>query len=841
MTGPRQHCGTSLRRQRVAASAVIISGLEVNGIDFIEVIDIAAPSEGLRQRILEVNFLKADGISAAGVALLGRDNFVINGGSRITGIKIQSVELGSGAAQLRLLLDQRGDFSPYELRVRAAATVETPPANIDQQLSSVPFYFKVECPSDFDCVEEEVDGSTRAEGPALDYLTRDYDGFRQLMLDRMAVTVPAWTERNAADLGVALVEVLADAADRASWFQDTTATEAYIGTARLRQSLRRHARLLGYHPDEGANARVAIAIIAKTDHLSGAPAIAKGTRFLSAAATGAANLPAVLQRDPAKVEAMIAGGAKVFEALEPLAVLRKTQNRMLVHDWGDEACCLPIGSTQAWLLRVAGPLGLNPGDLLIFEELVPFGGAAVDFPDPAHRQLVRLTGVETGITDAVMGVQLVKIAWHRDDALTFPLNLQGGTAEPSAVAIGNIVLADEGRTLDFTQDPAETPEDLIAIESGGDGGVLPDDGAGTALRVRIATDRLVRARPYDAVAAAKVSAHLALAPTGEAIADIQLHGSGLVWQCQPDLLSSDRFAPNFVIEPREGGGAYARFGDNVIGREPSLDTPFKARLRVGGGAQGNIAAEAMRHVVLADGTKVGGVRNPLPATSGTDPETKEMIRIAAPNAFRRQRRAVTPDDYARAAADHPDVVRAYARRCWTGSWHTITLAVDLVGGVAVDSAFANALRQFLEERRLAGHDVRIVNPIFVALDIALFVCVRPEHYAPDVEKALLRAFSAKQTAIGDLGYFHADRLGFGEDLALSPIIARAMQTEGVQWIGMTDHGGNRVGRFRRMDQPDFDYDDAGAIPVSAGEIARLDNDPNFPDHGVLRFYIDGGR
>jgi len=841
MSDMQQHCGTSQRRQRVAASSVTMAGLEVNGIDFVEVIDRVAPSEDLRQRILELNFLKPDGVSDAGVPVLETDNFVITGGSRVKGIEVLTVEQGSTPNQLRLTLDQRGDFSPYELAVRATATVSDPPANMDDRLSVVTFYFKVECPSDFDCVEDDAVERAREEGPPLDYLTRDYEGFRRLMLDRMAVTVPDWTERNPADLGVTLVEALADAADRASWFQDAVATEAYLGTSRLRQSLRRHARLLGYKPNEGSNARVAIAVTASANHLSGGPAIAKGTRFLSAPSSGSAVYPVAVPRDPETVEAMISAGAMMFEAMEDLVQLRPAQNRMLLHDWGDEACCLPAGSTQAWLVREGPTLGLALEDLLIFEELIPFGGAPGDFPDRDHRQLVRLTEVETGIVDNVLGIQLVRIAWHADDALAFPLSLQGGPANPGAVAIGNIVIADEGRSLDFTQDPALALEDGIALAVGGEGGVIPDDGAGTALRVRLATGQLVRARPHDAQTAVTLAATHMMQPSGEAIAEVQLVGGGQAWQSQPDLLSSDRFAANFVIEPRDGGGNYARFGDNVLGREPSPSTQFEARLRVGGGTRGNVGADAIRHCITDDGSKIGTIRNPLPAIGGSDPENKEAIRIAAPHAFRKQRRAVTPEDYARAAAEHPDVVRAYARRRWTGSWHTITLAVDLVGGAAVNSDFARDLKRFLEERRLAGHDLRIINPLFVSLDIALFVCVRPEFYAPDVEKELLRVFSAKALGSGTFGFFHPDQLDFGEDVILSPIIARAMQVEGVQWIGMTDHEGNRVGRFRRMDQADFDHDDTGVIPVSDGEIARLDNDPNYPDHGLIRFHVDGGR
>ena len=49
--------------------------------------------------------------------------------------------------------------------------------------------------------------------------------------------MPAWTERNPADLGIALVEMLAYVGDALSYQQDAIATEAYLGTARRRVSV----------------------------------------------------------------------------------------------------------------------------------------------------------------------------------------------------------------------------------------------------------------------------------------------------------------------------------------------------------------------------------------------------------------------------------------------------------------------------------------------------------------------------------------------------------------------------------------------------------------------------
>src|SRR5438874_11382626 len=101
--------------------------------------------------------------------------------------------------------------------------------------------------------------------PEIDYLTKDYASFRQLMLDHLALRVPGWTERSEADLGITLVELLAYVGDYLSYYQDAIATEAYLGTARQRISVRRHARLLDYAMHDGCNARAWVQVRVTSD------------------------------------------------------------------------------------------------------------------------------------------------------------------------------------------------------------------------------------------------------------------------------------------------------------------------------------------------------------------------------------------------------------------------------------------------------------------------------------------------------------------------------------------------------------------------------------------------
>ena len=50
-----------------------------------------------------------------------------------------------------------------------------------------------------------------------------------------------------------------------------------------------------------------------------------------------------------------------------------------------------------------------------------------------------------------------------------------------------------------------------------------------------------------------------------------------------------------------------------------------------------------------------------------------------------------------------------------------------------------------------------------------------------------------------------------------------------------------VERFQRWREPDNHELKEGVIKMALFEIARLDNDPNFPENGRIEFIIEGGR
>ena len=798
---PRYACSKPGRRLAVATA----QPPRLNGIDYLEVANAA-------QTVLSVFFIhplpgQADAVPPPPAPALVADNILIEGGVRVTAIRVTGV--AADKLRLDVTVSQPGDFSTYTLRlVESAADTARHgvPAGFDPQLAAVDFSFKATCASAFDCREEHVCTPPAREEPAIDYLAKDYASFRKLMLDRLSVVTPDWRSRQAADLGVTVVEALAYVADELSYYQDAVASEAYLGTARQRISIRRHARLLDYRLHEGCNARAFVCL-----EVEPASAADGAELPLSQAIAALPAPPATLT--PEQFARLPEGSVTVFEAMQPLT-LRAAHNRLAFYTWSDAACCLPRGATRATLADPGGA-ALAAGQFVAFEEEISPTIGTRAAADPAKRHVVRLTAATTG-SDPLTGQAIIDIAWDADDALPFPLCLSapapanggGGAMLPVAVARANVLLVDHGQTI------AGEP--------------LVDAAPGQALR--LARSGITWAAPWASGASARSSAANSVR---QALPAVTLADGLAHWTPRLDLLASDRFAREFVVEADNRGRAGLRFGDGELGRAPDANSDFTATYRVGNGRSGNVGRETLCRLVSSL-TGVTRVWNPLPAAGGCDPESIDQARSDAPQAFRTQERAVTAADYQRVAELHPEVQRARAQFRWTGSWLSVFVTVDRAGGRPVrgDPRFLADLAAHLDRYRLAGYDLEILDPAFVSLDLKLFVCVRPASFRSDVRQDLARLFSNRTDKHGQPAFFHADRFSFGDPLHLSRVVAAAMGVEGVASV--------EVQRFQRQNKADAGELAAGIVPAGPMEILRLDNDANFPEHGKIEFVLEGG-
>ena len=895
---PLPACSVPARRDKLRRAGTL------NGIDYVEVGD--------------------DGVSLC-VHLfgeipqgLGVANVRISGGDRITGLRVLSVnpelepELHDDAC-LRVLLDREGDHTAYCLCLVDAASGNDPASwqaypGFDPRYACAALHFRLDCAKTLDCADEAPCVSPPSPAPEINYLAKDYASFRQLFLDRLALDMPAWQERHVPDIGIALVETLAYTADQLSYYQDAVATEAYLGTARKRISVRRHARLVDYRMHEGCNARALVTLACSND-LS----LELANLLLLVPPPGRSNPPpGIINAN--QLAAARAQGALIYEPM-PLDGMTTfdvvaAHSAIRLHSWGDELCCLPRGSTRATLVDAppapdappvallattdaavtpARALKLAVGDLLIFEEVLgPQTGNPAD-ADPAHRHAVRLTDVRTSV-DPLDGTALLEVAWDACDALPFDLCLSVRTPSPDcawlhdvSLARGNVLLVDHGEHL-----RGQCTSSAICTPTGSDGdypglaaalAAMPDactrcaalaedcwlvpgdtqygccrcDGAVADVR-RPPSDTghmlpdapLTWAEPLPPHA--PVCRLLAREPRlalpqlvvhGGALADVLVAGTpDPRWRWQPryDLLESGPDDRHFVVETDDDGAAHLRFGDGVLGAQPQAGDFFRAASRIGNGPAGNVGRDSIVWLALKSGVLATDLvpRNPLPASGGTAPESLAEVKLHAPGAFRaKPLRAIVADDYARFAARAPQLQGAAAALEWSGSWYAADVAVDPLGREDLPEGLARRIRAQLERYRRIGHDVEVHAAGYVPLRIALNVCVRPDFLVAHVEAELRDRFGAGLRRDGTRGFFHPDRLKLGAPVFVSALLAEAQAITGVAHV--------EVSCLARADDPADGVPADGVLHLAARDITRVDNDPDHPDHGSIRFTLGGGR
>jgi hypothetical protein len=855
------NCRNELRREAVRQRK------NLNGLDYLEVGEL-----GGQLRKLTVYFLGKAPVS------LALSNILIEGGRRIRDINVQKVtvtqtEMAGFDDYMEVITDKEGDFSTYTLRVvdgRDEQGVWQRHPSFDVRYDRVEFSFKVDCPSDLDCMQEAVCPPEKREQPEINYLAKDYSSFRQLILDRLALVMPDWRERHVPDLGITLVELLAYVGDHLSYFQDAVATEAYLDTARQRISVRRHVRLVDYLMHEGCNARTWVCVETNSNLTLDPRDI-----FFITALDGVS--PVVTKQ---ALQSQNLGRYEIFEPMTETSIaLYLGQHEIQFYTWGDEACCLPRGTTMATLTgdwveeptpakaqecdhhfegteepplpesvpTAAGKkLHLKSGDVLIFEEVIgPKTGNPAD-ADPKHRHAVRLTDIRHGYDPLYPEIAITEITWAEEDALPFPLCLSALDPPPQcevieniSVARGNLILVDHGATIEEELDPVQikkTLEECDCLGAVAETVVIPER-----------YEPVLKHGPLtfrQAIGAGIPASRMLVQDARQALPQVKLTGTASAavvseWIPQQDLLGSHHKDHHFVTEMDNDGRAHLRFGDDELGQRPEAGIRFNAVYRVGTGPVGNVGSGAVRHLVTGKTSLSGGVlniRNPLPIVGGTPPEPLAEVKLFASRAFRKRlERAITPADYAAIVMrEFPSKVqRAAAALRWNGSWYEVRVVVDPFGREEADDALLKEIECKLYRYRRIGHDLAVKSAQRVPLEIVLSVCVLPGYLRGHVKAALRDVLSNRMLPDGRLGFFHPDKLTFGDGIYLSQLVATAQAVSGVESV--------RVDTFQRAVEPANDEIEHGLLPLGSLEIARLDNDPSFPENGRLTLKMGGGR
>ncbi len=825
----------------------LLNSTTFNGIDFVEI-------ASADQKTLRVHFLNP-------VALQGTVSaVVISGGETIPTVPVNPIQDSDWIAEeghllLTLRVGTPGDFSRYTLSLTSL--------KLDAFFNQVIFSFKVLCPSDIDCAPAPPDCPALSEDlPPIDYLAKDFLSFRRALSDFSALRYPDWQERSEADFGMMFMEALCALADDLSYSQDRIAAEATLETATQHRSILHHARLVDYEP-RPATAATTLLQLDVTGN-----SIASGL-IVSAQAPDGATIYFEIgiglvdrQTDPPTLNTKTylvdprwnrhnRSQTKPYEGMKP-------------YWWDDSQRCLRSGSTDLWIENLNGqPWGFPDNNYLLnhpFLLLIETRGASP--AEPPIREVIRLIKTELK-DDPLFNVSLTHLIWRSEDALQFDRDLTPDEqGELKTVVVGNLVPATEGRRYTETFAIPRDPETHTPT-------AIPGIPQAIAREGRYANAQ-PNSHPANPVAApARIPQYLYtlrvaplawlapddpdLSPLPEIVLQPQASGNPWIWHRR--LLDAKPFASAFTLDPARysriarisdgssfqehldydgGEGETIRFGDGIFGEIPDSESVFQVTYRIGGGAIGNVAADAIAYIDPTALTSIAAVTNPFPATGGADREPAERVRRLAPQAFRaKQFRAVRSQDYQAAAQTLPWVQRAGTVFRWTGSWLTVFTTPDPLEGEALTVPQHTQLIDLLNRYRMAGYESYVPSPRYLSLDLRVQVCARPDAFQGDVEAALLVALSATRQRDGTTGFFHVDRWTFGMPLERSALEAAIQNAYGVAGV-VTIQYRQRGITFTFLDLPD-----TVQIPVDA--ILRLDNDPSRPERGSLHITVEGGK
>lgn len=744
----------------------------------------ATPWQGIRYLSIELDRSEGAVVRATVTAHLNQpagsltaDHVVVHGGRRLP-VPAHEIEIAAQSVILRFR--SWGDHSPYTVELTDGGGVPLHPF-----FAAAEFRFTIDCEVG-DCREAgEQARREDAQPPAVDLLTKDYDGFVSLLADWVKVRNPSVADLSRASFERVLIDLLAWMGDMLSYHQDRVAGEAFIETASQRFSLRQHALLLGAALDDGSAPATVLSLDPETAGFVPA-GLQVRTRTSPDEVPVTFTVRARTRVRPENAGLRLAAFPEAFDAELPAGA---TEALLFGHGARLEDRLAFVQGSFAQVVTIAEVRELSapgwvrdPSQTFAPGVDPPAPVTRVRWVEPLAATLRPWAGaplrLHANLVDAVYGTPRRALALARPGRDELPLAITPRTS---------IVAGSRLRALRVPEWP-----------------VVHDDGV-PAVAVRISRDQWTRVE--------------------------HLHGSRSY-----DL--------HYTAEADEEGAVWLRFGDGVNGREVELDSAgrplgeIEVAYRIGDPVTGNVGLGTLATIVspvtgsdellaleaLGDVT----VTNVLPATGGRASRTQARTREDLPASLRHGplQRAVALADYATVAMDVPGVGRATARAAG-GLFNTVLVLVDPAGAEDLDEELRARVSAHLDRLRMTGREHVVLAAEYVALEVSLLLCAQPGFEPGRVRDRVLAELRPGSTE--RRGYFHPDRLSFGDSVRLGDLIAFVQAIAGVRSV--------KPVLFHPLDEPTPAVRDV--IGLGGTKVARLDADPSYPENGRLEVRVVG--
>jgi predicted phage baseplate assembly protein len=210
---------------------------------------------------------------------------------------------------------------------------------------------------------------------------------------------------------------------------------------------------------------------------------------------------------------------------------------------------------------------------------------------------------------------------------------------------------------------------------------------------------------------------------GGAESTAELRVEGVRWQESTDFYRLDPSDRSYVLRRDDDGNTRVLFGDGTHGaRLPTGRENVTLKYRVGIGTTGHVDADRIT-LLASPPLGVREVSNPIAASGGEDPETRDEARENAPTTVRTLDRIVSLTDFEDFARSFGGIEKARADWIWDGGRRLVFVTVAGADGDEVSATLLGDLRDAMNAYRDPFQPMGLgtYRPLFFTLQISKYM------------------------------------------------------------------------------------------------------------------------
>ena len=113
----------------------------------------------------------------------------------------------------------------------------------------------------------------------IDFNTRDYNGYFEMMKEQIPVLTPEWTDTSDTDQGIVILQLLSYGLHVLSYYQERSMMENILEYAKTKKGILTNANFLGYSPARQTPSTATLTVVKDSDYFNSNVVIPKGAKF----------------------------------------------------------------------------------------------------------------------------------------------------------------------------------------------------------------------------------------------------------------------------------------------------------------------------------------------------------------------------------------------------------------------------------------------------------------------------------------------------------------------------------------------------------------------------------